>query len=174
MLVRVRKGDGTCAPQGLAAQEQRTLKAIYDSYNINGQVVAQEFKGDERLAPRRLSGSEWESSRRRNAFPRLCRTCCSFVSITKMPHVETTTGSTLPSSPGMSCSTWASTWFSASKISATSRSPSRSWRTSLRILKTFHTQRAVPAAAASTKAPGILAADDKLLAQIDPILAPGA
>ncbi len=39
--------NGTCAPQGLAAQEQPTLKAIYDSYSINGQVVAQEFKGDE-------------------------------------------------------------------------------------------------------------------------------
>jgi ABC-type proline/glycine betaine transport system substrate-binding protein len=31
----------------LAVQEQPTLKAIYDSYSINGQVVAQEFKGDE-------------------------------------------------------------------------------------------------------------------------------
>ena len=39
--------NGTCAPQGMAAQEKPTLKAIYDSYNINGQVVAQEFKGDE-------------------------------------------------------------------------------------------------------------------------------
>jgi len=39
--------NGTCAPQALAAQEQPTLKAIYDSYSINGQVVAQEFKGDE-------------------------------------------------------------------------------------------------------------------------------
>jgi hypothetical protein len=40
--------NGTCAPQASAAQEQPTLKAIYDSYSINGQVVAQEFKGDER------------------------------------------------------------------------------------------------------------------------------
>jgi len=39
--------NGTCAPQASAAQEQSTLKAIYDSYSINGQVVAQEFKGDE-------------------------------------------------------------------------------------------------------------------------------
>lgn len=39
--------NGTCAPQALAAQEQPTLKAIYDSYSINGQVVAQEFKADE-------------------------------------------------------------------------------------------------------------------------------
>ena len=39
--------NGTCAPQGLAVQEQPTLKAIYDSYSINGQIVAQEFKGDE-------------------------------------------------------------------------------------------------------------------------------
>jgi cytochrome P450 len=29
------------------SQEQPTLKAIYDRYSINGQVVAQEFKGDE-------------------------------------------------------------------------------------------------------------------------------
>jgi len=40
--------NGTCAPQGSAAQEQPTLKAIYDSYSMNGQVVAQEFAGDER------------------------------------------------------------------------------------------------------------------------------
>jgi hypothetical protein len=40
--------NGTCAPQSSAAQEQPTLKAIYDSYSINGQVVAQEFAGDER------------------------------------------------------------------------------------------------------------------------------
>jgi hypothetical protein len=39
--------NGTCAPQSLAALEQPTLKAIYDSYGINRQVVAQEFKGDE-------------------------------------------------------------------------------------------------------------------------------
>jgi hypothetical protein len=40
--------NGTCAPQSSAAQEQPTLKAIFDSYRINGQVVAQEFAGDER------------------------------------------------------------------------------------------------------------------------------
>lgn len=39
--------NGTCAPQAAAAQEQPTLKAIYDSYSMNGQVVAREFKGDE-------------------------------------------------------------------------------------------------------------------------------
>jgi hypothetical protein len=38
--------NGTCAPQASAAQEQPTLKAIYDSYSINGQVVAQQFAGD--------------------------------------------------------------------------------------------------------------------------------
>jgi len=40
--------NGACAPQSSAAQVQPTLKAIYDSYSINGQVVAQEFAGDER------------------------------------------------------------------------------------------------------------------------------
>jgi hypothetical protein len=40
--------NGTCAPQASAAQEQPTLKAIYDSYRINGQVVSQEFAADER------------------------------------------------------------------------------------------------------------------------------
>jgi len=40
--------NGTCAPQSSAAEEQPMLKAIYDSYSINGQVVAQEFAGDER------------------------------------------------------------------------------------------------------------------------------
>lgn len=40
--------NGTCAPRSLAAQEQPTLNAIYHSYSINGQVVAQEFAGDER------------------------------------------------------------------------------------------------------------------------------
>jgi len=39
--------NGTCAPQSSAAQEQPTLKAIYDSYSINGQVVASEYAGDE-------------------------------------------------------------------------------------------------------------------------------
>ena len=40
--------NGTCAPRSSAAQEQPTLKAIYDSYSINGQVVASEYAGDER------------------------------------------------------------------------------------------------------------------------------
>jgi hypothetical protein len=40
--------NGTCAPQASAVQEQPTLKAIYDSYSMNGQVVAQEYAGDER------------------------------------------------------------------------------------------------------------------------------
>ncbi len=39
--------NGTCAPQSSAAQEQPTLKAIYDSYSLNGQVVAQEFARDQ-------------------------------------------------------------------------------------------------------------------------------
>jgi hypothetical protein len=39
--------NGTCAPQSSATQVQPTLKAIYDSYSINGQVVAQEFARDE-------------------------------------------------------------------------------------------------------------------------------
>ena len=39
--------NGTCVPRTLAAQEQPTLNAIYHSYSINGQVVAQEFAGDE-------------------------------------------------------------------------------------------------------------------------------
>jgi hypothetical protein len=40
--------NGTCAPKASATQEQPTLKAIYDSYSINGQVVASEYAGDER------------------------------------------------------------------------------------------------------------------------------
>jgi hypothetical protein len=40
--------NGTCAPQGSAAREQPTLKAIYDSYTMDGQVVAQEYAGDQR------------------------------------------------------------------------------------------------------------------------------
>src|ERR1700683_2034089 len=40
--------NGTCAPQSSAAQEQPTLKAIYDRYSINGQVVASEYAGDAR------------------------------------------------------------------------------------------------------------------------------
>jgi hypothetical protein len=39
--------NGTCAPQSSAAAERPTLKAIYDSYSINGQVVAREFARDE-------------------------------------------------------------------------------------------------------------------------------
>ncbi len=39
--------NGTCAPQSSIAEEQPTLKAIYDSYSINGQVVAREFARDE-------------------------------------------------------------------------------------------------------------------------------
>jgi hypothetical protein len=39
--------NGTCAPRSSAAEEQATLKAIYDSYSMNGQVVAQQFAGDE-------------------------------------------------------------------------------------------------------------------------------
>jgi hypothetical protein len=39
--------NGTCAPQALAAQEQPTLKAIYDSYTMNGQVVSSEFAADQ-------------------------------------------------------------------------------------------------------------------------------
>jgi hypothetical protein len=39
--------NGTCAPQSSIAQEQPTLKAIYDSYSINGEVVSREFAGDE-------------------------------------------------------------------------------------------------------------------------------
>jgi hypothetical protein len=40
--------NGTCAPQASAAEEHSTLKAIYDSYSMNGQVVSQEYAGDER------------------------------------------------------------------------------------------------------------------------------
>jgi hypothetical protein len=40
--------NGTCAPQGSAAREQPTLKAIYDSYTMNGQVVAQQYAQDQR------------------------------------------------------------------------------------------------------------------------------
>jgi hypothetical protein len=39
--------NGTCAPQSSATLERPTLKAIYDSYSINGQVVAREFARDE-------------------------------------------------------------------------------------------------------------------------------
>ena len=40
--------NGTCAPQSSAAQERPVLKAIFDSYSMNGQVVTQEFAGDAR------------------------------------------------------------------------------------------------------------------------------
>lgn len=40
--------NGTCAPQSSIAQEQPTLKAIFDSYTINGQVVASQYAGDAR------------------------------------------------------------------------------------------------------------------------------
>jgi hypothetical protein len=40
--------NGTCAPQSSIAQEQPTLKAIFDSYSVNGQVVASEYAGDAR------------------------------------------------------------------------------------------------------------------------------
>jgi hypothetical protein len=40
--------NGTCAPQASIAQEQPTLKAIFDSYSVNGQVVASEYAGDTR------------------------------------------------------------------------------------------------------------------------------
>jgi hypothetical protein len=39
--------NGTCAPVALAAQERPTLKAVYDSYTMNGQVVSAEFAGDQ-------------------------------------------------------------------------------------------------------------------------------
>jgi hypothetical protein len=39
--------NGTCAPRDLAAQEQPTLKAIYDSYTMNDQVVSSEFAADQ-------------------------------------------------------------------------------------------------------------------------------
>ncbi len=39
--------NGTCAPPALAAQEQPTLKAIYDSYTMNNQVVSSEFAADQ-------------------------------------------------------------------------------------------------------------------------------
>jgi len=40
--------NGTCAPKSSAAAEQPTLKAIYDSYTMNGQVVAQQYAADQR------------------------------------------------------------------------------------------------------------------------------
>jgi hypothetical protein len=40
--------NGTCAPQSSIAQVQPTLKAIFDSYSINGQVVANQYAGDTR------------------------------------------------------------------------------------------------------------------------------
>lgn len=38
--------NGTCAPRSSIAEEQPTLKAIYDSYSINGQVVSGEYARD--------------------------------------------------------------------------------------------------------------------------------
>ena len=38
--------NGTCAPQSSIAQEQATLKAIWDSYSINNQVVSSEYQAD--------------------------------------------------------------------------------------------------------------------------------
>jgi hypothetical protein len=40
--------NGTCAPQATAAQEKPTLKAIFDSYRLNDQVVTQQFAADAR------------------------------------------------------------------------------------------------------------------------------
>jgi hypothetical protein len=40
--------NGTCAPRASMQAEQPTLKAIYDSYSINGQVVANQYAADER------------------------------------------------------------------------------------------------------------------------------
>ena len=38
--------NGTCAPQSIAAQDQPTLKAVWDSYTMDSKVVASEFAGD--------------------------------------------------------------------------------------------------------------------------------
>jgi len=40
--------NGTCAPRASLPAEQPTLKAVYDSYSINGQVVAGQYAADER------------------------------------------------------------------------------------------------------------------------------
>ena len=40
--------NGTCAPQSSITQEQPTLKAIWDSYSINDQVVSNEYNADVR------------------------------------------------------------------------------------------------------------------------------
>jgi hypothetical protein len=47
--------NGTCAPRASLPAEQPTLKAIYDSYSINGQVVASQYAADERRS--RQAGS---------------------------------------------------------------------------------------------------------------------
>lgn len=39
--------NGTCAPQSSAAQEQPTLKAIFDSYTLDANVIGREYAGDE-------------------------------------------------------------------------------------------------------------------------------
>jgi hypothetical protein len=38
--------NGTCAPKAAVAQEQPTLKAVYDSYTLDDRVIAQEFAAD--------------------------------------------------------------------------------------------------------------------------------
>jgi hypothetical protein len=47
--------NGTCAPRASLPAEQPTLKAVYDSYSINGQVVASQYAADERRS--RQAGS---------------------------------------------------------------------------------------------------------------------
>ncbi len=39
--------NGTCAPQASAAQEQPTLKAIFDSYTLDANVIGREYANDE-------------------------------------------------------------------------------------------------------------------------------
>jgi hypothetical protein len=39
--------NGTCAPQSSADQEQPTLKAIFDSYTLDANVIGREYAGDE-------------------------------------------------------------------------------------------------------------------------------
>jgi hypothetical protein len=47
--------NGTCAPRGSLPAEQPILKAVYDSYSVNGQVVASQYAADERRS--RQAGS---------------------------------------------------------------------------------------------------------------------
>ncbi len=42
--------NGTCAPQASAAQAQPTLKAIFDSYRMNEQVVVGQYQADQRAS----------------------------------------------------------------------------------------------------------------------------